>query len=207
MGREEIYLEAGTTLVAQIEMARLEVGPFLNINRAKGSDNVTIPDLSSVYQWVVVHWKLWGVTALLGAVAKAVKMWFDLRKAKRDLDNSRLEGERLKAEITRIQAETERVRQEARAELERFKAEQLVRERALRLQDLVHCMQRDEADTMRKFREEGHAGTLVLNDDVFLNHYISQGEDEALVREALQRFKENKKAAGEKPHEPERWQR
>jgi hypothetical protein len=57
------------------------------------------------YQWLILHWKVWGIPGLAATGAKILQMWYSLRKARQELINSQLEGKRLKAEIGRLENE------------------------------------------------------------------------------------------------------
>ena len=57
--------------------------------------------LTTAFYWLLSQWK-W---SLIPLGAKGLKMWFDLRKAKQDLKNSQIEGERLKHEVAKLDRE------------------------------------------------------------------------------------------------------
>lgn len=61
--------------------------------------------LESVLHLLREYWGALGLTAFIGTGIKALKMWFDLRKARQDLRNSENEGERLKREIGKLDRE------------------------------------------------------------------------------------------------------
>jgi hypothetical protein len=61
--------------------------------------------VTNIFHWLRVYWQLWGIPALLAGGAKATKMWFDLRKARQDMRNSHLEGQRLAAEVAKLTRE------------------------------------------------------------------------------------------------------
>ena len=67
--------------------------------------NFNIAPFLRAYQWFAIHWKVWGIPALLLGAARYLKMWFDLRKAHQDLKNSQLEGKRLQGELEKLDRE------------------------------------------------------------------------------------------------------
>ena len=128
---------------------------------------MTTFDVRALYEWVAQHWK---IPTLIATSAKALKMWFDLRKSRQDLRNSNLEGERLKAENAKLR-------------------------RDQKVRDLLLCMERDEAEAVKEYRAKGNSGTLFISDDQWLEHFTSRGEADEIVREALRIFNMNKAAA------------
>jgi hypothetical protein len=114
----------------------------------------------------------------------------------------------LKMQKARIEKETAEI-QQGTAKIEhriqaRIEEEQL---RSKKVRDILHRIEQDEADTFRAMRARGAKGTLILSDDQWLEHFVSQGEPQELVREALQLHKSNKAsaAAADEVGLPERW--